>query len=199
MSMTDVRLVGIDEFLPTLNGLVVGVPRSVAVVQLRNALIEFCEKSKYWRETLRSFSPAAGGVYELDDIPSDTVVAGDIAVRYAFNEEKVSSDLYVMTNPYTIKFDDSVTEQVEVSCAVKPNQRTMTIPVMLCDHFAEGICAGAAVRLLRMPNKPWSDPSSVAYYQDLFRECKNQAMKEALEQYQSFGTHKRVNRQQSYW
>lgn len=200
MSMSDEQQVGIDKFLPVLGTMVDGVPRQIMTNQLRLALIDFCEFSKYWREALyRPVTPVADKVYDLDDLPSHTVFADALEVRYSKDDSLVDSQLFRMVSPTSLSFDSSVTDEVVIRCAVKPTMSITQVPKPLMDHFVEGICAGTAARLFRMPNKTWSDPGSVAYYSDLFRVAKNSALKQGLEEYRAFDSHERARPDSPYW
>ncbi|WP_232314367.1 hypothetical protein [Grimontia marina] len=73
-------------------------------------------------------------------------------------------------------FDD-----VTVTCAVEPRAGSSHLPASLFHDWEEGICAGAAKRLLLQPDKAWSDVALAGYHEREFVEAICQARRWRLE------------------
>jgi hypothetical protein len=61
------------------------------------------------------------------------------------------------------------------SVALKPTRTSTTIQDAFSSDYRDGIIYGAVYRLLRMPNREWSDPAAAADYRGLFEEEVKQA------------------------
>lgn len=196
--LTDDRRVELSRFLPLLNSLVAGVPGPVARMQLVLALVEFCADSSYWREQLGAITPDGGGqIYDLD-VPSHTAFAGYIRCQLADGEE-LAGDLYEMPSPRTVRFDESVSDAIDVIVSVRPMPDITRVPESIYANYCEAICNGAAARLLAMPGKAWQDPSKVGWHAGLFREGVSQARRDVQEGYRTEQTHTRLRRGGSYF
>ncbi|WP_251878969.1 hypothetical protein [Grimontia kaedaensis] len=73
-------------------------------------------------------------------------------------------------------FDD-----VTVTCAVEPRVGSSHLPASLFNDWEDGICAGAAKRLLLQPDKDWSDVALAGYYEREFVEAIRKARRWRLE------------------
>lgn len=60
-----------------------------------------------------------------------------------------------------------------------PSADAVGIPDVAWDEWRKAIAAGAAARLVAMPNKPWSNPDSVGYLRGLFDTAVREASNEA--------------------
>lgn len=200
MAMTEIRRVGLDAFLPVLFGKVAAVPRSVALQQLRLSLNEFCKFSLYWEEDLGTITPDPDNRhgYELA-LPRGVKPVGDLQVMYASNDNPVPADLYRRTNPQTVVFDAGVNEPVKLVVAVNLIPTGAEVPETLLNYFGEAIAAGAAKRLVVMPQRDWSDPTMAQYHESEYREGYNEACRESRERFDSRNTHRRLDRRSTYY
>lgn len=196
MSLTDENSVGLEQFKGPLNQMVSAVFWPTAKAELSAALADFCRTSTYWRtEVLSLRTVITGREYDMD-CPQGTTLAGLIQCFDSTGNEFAD---YRMLTPRTIVFHSGHSGSVKVMAAVAPTPNLRRVPRILFDDFCEAVCHGAARRLAAMPDKAWSNPSVVSYHEQQFNDGCNRARRSAQEGYQSEGTHRRVNRRQTFY
>ena len=170
-------------------------PDSLVEQQLRSATIEFCERSKAYVLDMDPFNTVAG-VYEYDfDVPTGTEVH---QVLYMTNDGKDMDPIsprslelnypdwrdrtgtphvYLQKNPTTfwVVPVPSGTDQVIASVALKPTRTSNNIDTTISNQYRDAIIYGTLYRLLRMPNREWSDVGAAQEYLYQFNLEINQA------------------------
>ena len=152
-------------------------PRSVIVDAVRQAVIEFCERSHIW-------------VY---DCPEVEVVADEL--RYALELPLFTSICHVWTlkgrefvrecckPDFRVEHPDQVVfaqptdlKTLRAVVAVKPRRTSQTCPDFMVDDYFEPIASGAVSYLQMQPSSPWSQPNMAVAHQQIFENGVAQAI-----------------------
>jgi len=169
---------------------VMGCPIFVAVESVRDAAIEFCARSRYWRANLTpvnvvagqaayTLSPPADSIiheilsvrhntfvvsptteFSLDDSPSWRLLTSSQAEEWYSNEQNVINLTPTPSVAGTAKLD--------VRVILKPSRTALNIPSQLYDHYLEEVAAGAKARLMVMPGVEWINPALAGHYKTIF-------------------------------
>jgi hypothetical protein len=152
-------------------------PDSLVEQHLRAATIEFCERSKAYILDMDPFNTISG-VYEYDfDIPVGTEVHQVLLMTHDGNDMDPISPrslelnypdwrdktgqphVYLQKTPTTfwIVPVPSGSKQVIASVALKPTRTSNNIDTTISNQYRDAIIYGALYRLLRIPNKEWTD------------------------------------------
>lgn len=156
---------------------------SMVARQVRYALQEFFRLSEAWRHEERL--PVTDINVTLQDMHPDTYVA---STRYAYFEPENRDERRKLTSTlaHRIGSESQISEfshsgntimlnsfekgTLEVSVVVQPSRSIESVPDLLGDKWFDVIRRGAMARLLAMPNQPWTNGNSAAYYEEHFRE-----------------------------
>tara|TARA_X000001388_G_scaffold6543_1_gene4196 strand:+ start:643 stop:1317 length:675 start_codon:yes stop_codon:yes gene_type:complete len=170
-------------------------PDSLVEQNLRSATIEFCERSKAYILDIDPFNTISG-VYEYDfDIPTGTEVHQILYMTYNGKDmdpisprslelnypdwrdrtgnphvylQKTSTTFWVVPVP-------SGSEQIITSVALKPSRTSNNIDTSISNTYRDALIYGTLYRLLRMPNREWSDVGAAQEYMFQFMQEINQA------------------------
>ena len=170
-------------------------PDSLVEQQLRSATIEFCERSKAYVLDMVPFNTVAG-VYEYDfDVPTGTEVHQVLYMTYDgkdmdpisprslelnypdWRDRTGTPHVYLQKNPTTfwVVPVPSGTDQVIASVALKHTRTSNNIDTTISNQYRDAIIYGTLYRLLRMPNREWSDVGAAQEYLYQFNLEINQA------------------------
>lgn len=178
-----------DEVLPD----VPGCPQNVAKNAIRNAAIEFCERTYVYVVDhpaidvvadvgAYAWSPAADlKVVRPDSVwfqgsPLDPVTRSDLSDMYTdwtaakgtpryFVQERVDQ-LILVPKPVA-----TVTGAVTAKVSVAPSRASTSIPDFLWERYLEDIAAGAKGRLMAMAGKPYTNPQMAAVQAQAFDDA----------------------------
>lgn len=173
----------ITDFIPPLQLRVDNAPRVLMIHALRETLIDFCERTQYWRYECDDLLTAAvsGTVireYALD-VPVQTDVVSIRSITFNSNKPVAEQsmdwldrndpgwrsltgnpDYYVLRDPGTILLSrEPSAAGLAISAVVclKPSHDALTVGDILLTQCRAAIAAGAAANLKKMTGKPWSD------------------------------------------
>lgn len=162
-----------DDALPNVLQYVQGCPDETAIFHIRQAAIEFFQKSLAWREEL----PITTTTLDQSVYVFKTPVGASVAklLSYSFNDEDHtvtdgdmarsmmlgnSSDNLVWTldrNVFEINPSPEDGESVRVGVALKPAQDSTSIPGQHFEHHIDAIAVGAIARILNIPKQSFTD------------------------------------------
>jgi hypothetical protein len=181
--------VSFDTFAPQVVIDLPECPDPVVINEVRNAVIELCDRGLVWREDVDPLTLIPGeAVYDVDT-PSQARVATIIDVvsensrkiypvdqeqlirfdpQWRVREGDVSS--YFQPDPETIRFVrvPSEKEVVYINAAFTPTRSGSVVPAYIYEQYLEVIKYGAWMRLMAMPSKTWSNPQMAMTYGKLF-------------------------------
>lgn len=197
-------MVAITLFVPEVKPYLVGCPEPMAIMHIRHAAIEFCEKSRYWRENLTPINAVANTSSYTLAPPADALIWDVVSVRHngkelssAIEDDITGNDWRSQTATdarswFAGERDNirlvptpsaSGTANIDVRAVVKPSRTTNNLPKQLYDNYLEHIAAGAMARLMAIDNVEWSNPSMVARHENVFMAGVDKAAIEAAKGY----------------
>ena len=159
-------------------------PDSLVEQTLRSVTIEFCERSKAYILDMDPFNTISG-VYEYDfDIPTGTEVHQILYMTYNgkdmdpisprslelnypdWRDRTGNPHVYLQKTPTTfwVVPVPSGSEQIITSVALKPSRTSNNIDTTVSNTYRDAIIYCTLYRLLRMPNREWSDVGSAQEY-----------------------------------
>ena len=166
-----------------------GCPDSLIQTNIRSAAIELCEKSKAFTFDLDPITTISGEYeYEFDQ-PSGTEVHQILWATYDGNDldpisprslELNYPDWRDKTGTPTVYLQKTVNtfwlvpvpndgKELLINVALKPTRTTNNIDTEFSNTYRDGIIYGTIFRLLRIPQKEWTDPIASADYFNLFQ------------------------------
>jgi hypothetical protein len=167
-------------------------PEFVAVNAIRNACIEFCEKSTWWRQSLTEITLVAGqGEYDLDVCAGASIATiisahlGRQPLMFGTEEkmvETIGPDWRTREGPVhyvvhdgdfnTIRLahvPDSVPEDtLKLHVALRPIKSSVRVPAELYERWSEVIGFGARARLHDTPGQPYTNTEAAREYRKWF-------------------------------
>lgn len=180
-----------SSFLKEVVPFVPDVPETVALNAIRNACIEFCEKSAYVVRELDAIDVLSGiGNYTLD-LPTDTVLghvrevwfekstvqaASEEELRGLFQsdwrEKTGTPTFYTMVDACELVLcpepDANSVGGLKVIVTTIPSRDSVTVDDTLYERWAETIGHGARARLHEQPGQPYSNPQAAQYCWRMF-------------------------------
>ena len=185
----------LSSFMSAVNLHVMAAPTPVKMHAIRQAVIEFADRSLYWQEDA-VLNPTEAGTY-TPAIPVNTLPIE--VVRVTQNDEEVArytggqADYYSQSDHgevYLALSDYSY--PVTVTMAVKPSQDATVVAKKFYDQYLDAIASGAAARMFAQPGKDWSAPNLVEYHNSIFTQAHSEAARVVAN-----GFRKRVQRVES--
>jgi len=191
-----------ETLLPDIIPMVPGCSDTLIENAIRSAIIELCEKSEVYQQDLDPISTSAD-IFEYDlDAPSNTTVHKIVWVTLKgldlepispqlleqripkwrttatdtpqFYVKQSSSTMWLVPKPSTGEAD-----AVRVRVVLKPTHTSRSCDNEVINDYRDTIINGAIFRLLRLPNKDWTDYSAASVYGSLFQEGVAEADKRA--------------------
>lgn len=178
-----------DEVLPD----VPGCSQALAKNAIKNAAIEFCERSFVYVID----HPAVSGVADTgeytyapganlkvvrpervwyDKVPLTPLTRDDLEDLYAYWPDETGTPLYFVQEKIeklilVPKPSANLADAIRAKVSVKPARAATDIDDALWEKYLESIASGAKSRLFAMKRKPWSDPTLSAYHRQLFDQA----------------------------
>lgn len=155
---------------------------------IRRAAIEFCDLSRVWRVTPDAMTTVAGeGFYDLEP-PAGAEVAHVVGVKVAGRllpartlmevERTVANwrgtgevQCFTQMDPEQIVMAPAPSESglsLEIVAAMRPTLKASTLPGWIVSRYGHYIAAGAASKLMLMPDKPWTAGQAGVLMRDTF-------------------------------
>lgn len=186
------------KYLPKVQPEVGMCPPELALEEIRNAAIEFCERSRCWmviqdpypvggKEMSYDFDADNGAVVwlvdhaELDDrnelLLRSPAWCDDEYPGWRRGEITGAPAALTQLDPesFILVPAPDVTREVTLTVALKPTRDSPRGPDFLFNDYYEGIAAGAKSRLMLMKDKPWTDAQQGAAYMAFFNEKVDEA------------------------
>ena len=193
--------VSYETFFPEVVPYVHDVPDLVATNAIRNACIEFCEKSDYIIHTHDPITilPRVSA-YQLD-LPYGTTVSrviaswvGNLPITFKSQEDLqriypldwrqmggrpqyITQDVpdEVIVAPFS---DYEMDDGLKLIVALKPTRSSTTVDKLIYERWAEHIGFGARARLYDTPNQPYYDPAQAVKFRTWFESAIGEAKME---------------------
>lgn len=197
-------MVAITLFVPEVKPYLVGCPEFLAITHIRHAAIEFCEKSRYWRENLTPINAVANTSSYTLTPPTDALIWDVISVRH--NGKELSSVIEddITGNDWRSQTatdarswfagerdnirlaptpSASGTANIDARVVVKPSRTANNLPKQLYDNYLNAIASKAKSTLMAMPGETWSNPALVSYHENIFMDGVTKATIESAKGY----------------
>lgn len=187
-----------SEFLPEVLPYVPDVPDMVAENAVRNACIEFCERTRFWQEDADPIALVAGiSSYDVDidfatkfvDIVEawvgDRLIVPksveDITRLYrgcdwralqgapAYITRMISTEIMVVPTPMVSG------DALKIRAAYAPTRKSTSIGSTVYEEYVEAIAFGARARLYNTPKQTYFDKASALEYDKRFRTAISEA------------------------
>jgi len=180
-------------FLPDVLPYVRDCPEFVAINAIRNACIEFCEASLWWRQTLDPITLVAGqGTYDVD-LDIGVGIAAILSAHLGRHPLQVQAEEYLVQTvgpdwrerrgPVQFVTQDGdfdvirlvsvpdyvPDEQLTVHVALRPIKSSVRVPKELYERWGETIGFGARARLHDTPGQPYSNAEAAREYRKWFQ------------------------------
>lgn len=210
------------DFLDYVMPQVPGANPQMALLEIKNTIIDFCEKSLIIQTTLDPVTTIDGiNDYDLEP-PRDKLVTKILKGWYkgreltptSFDEINTPAPFNQFAPDTLIKREDpknvfqkdsttfslypipneTVAGSTTLVVALKPTRDTDEINDVIFEDYAEIIGHGAIARLAISPNKPYSDPRLAAAREALYRAGLNVARDRALKNYVRVSKHVKIRR-----
>ncbi|MCH8505058.1 MAG: hypothetical protein LAT50_12125 [Ectothiorhodospiraceae bacterium] len=159
----------LSKLMPDVAPEVPGCPNMMALSALRMSARDFLRQTHVWRETLEPMEPGQDepSIHILPALPSGASMLAIVSVTPVGGHRKIRASL---EPPDKLTVYDAYGERFEVTRALNLESGENKLPGWLLERVGEHIACGAKYRLLRMPNKEWTDPDLAAHYNGLFRD-----------------------------
>jgi hypothetical protein len=189
-----------------------GCPGPLAVREIRNAAILFCERSTYWRADHAAITTVTGesapGEYTLT-IPAGAqivsvvppIMHNDLPVYQkskAWLDENVAdwaaqtgqqANYYRMLSPVIVRLVPYPTtaqnNALKVRMALKPARTATTLDDTTFEEWFLAIAAGAKAALMAMKEKQWSNATESLRQATMFEDAVVAARSKAISEYQN--------------
>lgn len=178
----------LDDFLPFIMPKAPGCPTPTAYIALRQAAMEFCARTKLWRDSVTLlvsdlgdivFNPPDGAVlidFEsvlFNDIPLEAKTAEwmDKCMRgWRRGSIEGYPRFFSQTNMGTLRIAPIDTGVLTVNYWLKPTVESDQLPDFLLDQYSEVMAWGALGRILSTPEQPFTDFNAGAAYLSAFEQ-----------------------------
>lgn len=177
----------IDDFLPLILPRAPGCPEPIAFDAIRQAAIEFCERTRIWRDTDQFmadefgdiFAPAQSVIHQIEDARFDghrltPVSVQDLNERYpGYDWTTQSGDhpkYITQIHPNTVKIVPAWEGMITMTLLLKPSNDAQELPDFIFDQYARTIADGALAEILMIPGQPYTNPQGWAMYSQRFQQ-----------------------------
>lgn len=182
-----------DEVLPDLPG----CPANVAENAIKNAAIDFCERSFVYiidhdpidavqDQGEYDWSPGAGlkvvraETVWYDGKPIAAKTRDEIAGMNAYWPDWEGTPLYYMQEKLeklivVPRPTEALTDAIKAKVAVKPSRSATSIDDAIWEKYLKPIASGAKADLFAMKRKPWTDAQLAVFHKGLFDEAIDKA------------------------
>ena len=198
-----------------------GCTNEMALLEIKNTIIDFCEKSLVLQVDHDPVTTIAGIMdYELEP-PRDFLVTKVMKAWFKGQEltpqsieEIQTPSVFNQNSGYLVNRGDPryilqkdartfsvypipnerVTNALTLRVALKPTRSATTIDDLIFEEYAETIGHGAISRLALSPDKPYTDPRLAAARAGLYQAGLNVARERALKGYVRTSKHVKMRR-----
>lgn len=194
-----------DLFLPEVLPFAHGCSDMVATHAVKNAAIEFCEKTDWWLYELDPIYAVVGVQdYDLDDLPEQTTIVRLVQAAYDGRQmDQMSTDqlrarfgltwrslapglprwcVQVMQDQVSLVPAPAAgsTAKLTVMISLRPSRDSVVCDSSILERWAEVVGQGALARLCSSAGQPFSNAGAAATYRARFNVGCNEAKRERM-------------------
>ena len=197
-----------EQFLDYVMPHVPGATKEMAIQEIRNTVIDFCEKTLILQRDHDpvtvvknvqdyDFEPPTGYLVQkvmrawFKTTSLTPLTPDQISDPFAFRR-KIDGENPNKTDPHFLLQKDertftlypwpveTVVEAVTMRVALKPTRDSTSVEDVIFEDWVEAIAAGALVRLQMSPAKPYTLPNAAAINQQIYMAKTNEARQRAI-------------------
>ena len=181
-----------EAFMKDVLPYVPGCPDTVVENALRSSTIELCEKAAVYTKELDTITTVAGsyeyefgqptgtkvdkiiwGIYDGKDLEAITPrMLESRKPKWRESNNTATPEYFLQLSPYLFWLipvpDTTKASGIIMNVSLKPSRSSNNILTQVADDYRDGIIFGALWRLLRMPQRDWSDTQAAMDYAGLF-------------------------------
>lgn len=183
-----------SDFFPYILPYAPSAPDPIAEQCVRLAAIEFCQRTRTWRD-VQEIS-VTGDDYEFIAAPSQSQLVElervwfksngethwtrltpkpyaevDQTLKDSTTADTSQPNVYAQIEPDSIFIAPRGTGMLRISTFLKPSPESEYCPDLLFDKFTTAIADGALMHLLMIPEQPYSNPNLAALKAGLFNQA----------------------------
>lgn len=190
--------INLTEFLPLVRPHTPGAAIPSMTQALRRSAIEFCERTRCWRETITITiteqdqaitAPDDSAIHEIERAEFDgerlTPIEYDDLSLPEFLESEEGRPAVITQKTYneiaivpfragtlicTLFLKPRDGENITIDAGGQPANSFNTVPEFLLSRFGEAIAAGAIARVLIIPQQPFTNPEMAAVHAGRFEQ-----------------------------
>lgn len=179
----------------------------VALTEIKNAIIDFCERSLSVQVTTDPMSVTAGQAEYDVDVDTGYTPVKIMSLWYGTNKlDPIAPDMINDVSSFNLAIDSTgtpnrytqrsaaevtliptpdttVANSVTMRVAVKPLRSSTSIEDVIYEDYFDAIVAGAKYRLMLSPGKSYTNPGAAAYNKNIFETGVNQARQRTVRGY----------------
>jgi len=159
-----------SDFLPRVMPDVAGCPIPRAESAIRDAVIEFCQKTRVWKDVV-PFETDADYREGYVAVPSTSRLVAVLSLIEEGVETDIPEGLHIRADRANLWFlDEQETISIEALVALRPKETTTSCPDFIFNDHAETIAFGAKARLLYGPKDSWASPQLAVVAHQMFQK-----------------------------
>ncbi|MDF3073466.1 MAG: hypothetical protein K0S54_1133 [Alphaproteobacteria bacterium] len=165
----------LSEFLKSMNPYAPGLAEPTAFFGIRQAAIEFCERTRLWRhedefevsaqDAEAIIAPYGAVLMDIESVffdgqkvePKTTAWLDEHVPGWRVGEVEGEPRYLTQIDLNTMRLIPGKAGNVRISMWLKPSQDCDEVPDFLADQYRETIAQGALARILVMRDKPYTD------------------------------------------
>lgn len=177
----------LDAFAPNIRLYAPGVADPTMYFAIRQAAIEFCERTRLWRyeddfavtadDCESILAPNGSEIHEIEAVffngveldPKSTSWLDDHMRGWRQGELSGLPKYFTQTEPNTIRLVPQEAGTVGLHVWLKPSQYADELPDWMVDQHRETIAFGALARVLLIPNQSFTNPELGAAFGSAFQ------------------------------
>lgn len=182
----------LDQFLPYVEPHVLGAPIPGILHEIRATLIDFCERTRVWKDSTVQHINSEEATYSLNDdcenrdlilieevccegSPLPPITLADLSLVNpdgCWAEETGTPTAYTQLSPDAIRLvpipELDVDEGLSIIACWKPSRTAEVIADNLFEYYADAISHGVIARLLETRGNPYGDPKLGTYHREMY-------------------------------
>lgn len=180
-------MIPLSDFLTEVRPYAPGVPDQVAYKHLRNAAIDFCERTRLWKweddyDVVETFvgepiiTPAGSTVFDIERVsfdgrdlrPVSTVDLDRLSPHWRTSQETGMPEFITQIEQNTLRVVPAQAGHIYLCLRLKPSKDAMELPDFLDTEYRECIGWGALGRILTIPGQSYTSPDMAQFYMQRF-------------------------------
>lgn len=178
----------LDTFMPLIMPHAKGAPIPTVYAAIRNAAIQFCERTRLWRWTdefdvnhaqcEQIDTPRDSVIFEIERIrfngtslmPISTAQLDDDYPHLSWENYNTNGipQYYTQREEGSVMIGPRATGLLRWDLFLKPHPEALSLPKFMADNYRQVIAEGALGYLLMTPEQPFSNPDLATFYQMKF-------------------------------